>query len=102
MSLTPDDVLKAARLARLALGDDEVAAVVPRLNDVMALFEVMREVDTEGVEPMAHALEGRGDGTEARQRMRPDEVTETDRRSDYQAGAPAVEDGLYLVPRVVE
>ena len=102
MSLTPDDVLKAARLARLAIGDDEVAVMVPRLNQVMALFDAMQSVDTAGIEPMAHALEGRGDGSGASQRLRPDDVTEADRRADYQSGAPAVEEGLYLVPKVVE
>jgi len=103
MSLTPDDVLKAARLARLALSEQDVAEVVPRLNRVLALFEVMRAVDTEGVEPMAHALEGRPDSAaEIRQRLRADEVSESDRRAEFQAGAPAVDEGLYLVPRVVE
>ena len=95
MSLTPDDVRRLARLARIAIRPDESAAVLERLNRVLSLIEEMRAVDTAGVEPMAHALD-------LVQRLRPDEASEKDQRAAYQSVAPAVENGLYLVPRVVE
>jgi aspartyl-tRNA(Asn)/glutamyl-tRNA(Gln) amidotransferase subunit C len=65
------------------------------LNQVFGLIESLQAVDTAGVEPMTHALE-------LALRLRPDTVTESDRRDDYQQGAPAVERGLYLVPKVIE
>ena len=95
MSLTPDDVRRLARLARIAIDDDESAAVLDRLNAVLGLVDQMRAVDTRGVEPMSHAVD-------VAQRLRPDEVREQDRRQLYQSVAPAVEDGLYLVPKVIE
>jgi aspartyl-tRNA(Asn)/glutamyl-tRNA(Gln) amidotransferase subunit C len=95
MSLTPDDVRRLARLARIAVEPEESHAVLERLNRMLGLVDEMRRVDTQGVEPMAHALD-------VSQRLRPDEVTETDRRAAYQSVAPAVEDGLYLVPKVIE
>ena len=103
MSLSPDDVLKAARLARLALDPQEVAEVAERLSRVLALFEEMRAVDTDGIEPMSHALEGQQGGQlAARQRLRADAVTAPNSRGAFQAIAPAVEGGLYLVPKVLE
>lgn len=66
-----------------------------QLNRVLGLIEALQAVDTTGVEPMTHA----GDLS---LRLRPDEVTEPDRRADYQQVAPAVDHGLYLVPRVIE
>jgi aspartyl-tRNA(Asn)/glutamyl-tRNA(Gln) amidotransferase subunit C len=103
MSLSPDDVLKAARLARIALEPQELAEAAERLSRVLELFEEMRAVDTDGIEPMSHALEGQGAGAaEARQRLRPDAVTAQDARDAFQAVAPAVEAGLYLVPKVLE
>jgi aspartyl-tRNA(Asn)/glutamyl-tRNA(Gln) amidotransferase subunit C len=95
MSLSDDQIRRLARLARIAIGPSESAEVAARLNRVLALVDEMRAVDTGGVEPMAHALD-------LVQRLRPDEVTEADRRKEYQAVAPAVEAGLYLLPRVVE
>ena len=99
MSLSNDDVLRIARLARIAIASGETGAVVERLNRVLALVDDMRKVDTRGVEPMAHAVEL---AAAAAQPMRADEVTEPDRREAYQAVAPAVEGGLYLVPKVIE
>jgi aspartyl-tRNA(Asn)/glutamyl-tRNA(Gln) amidotransferase subunit C len=99
MSLSDDQVRRLARLARIALNADETGAVLERLNRMLGLIDQMRAVDTQGVEPMAHALELH---MPQGQRARPDEVTEPDRRADYQAAAPAVEAGLYLVPRVIE
>ena len=95
MSLTPDDVRRLARLARIDLEVEESHAVLERLNRVLRLIEEMRAVDTAGVEPMAHALD-------VVQRLRRDEASEKDQRAAYQSVAPAVENGLYLVPRVVE
>ena len=95
MSLSDDQIRRIARLARIAIGDAESAEVRSRLNRVLGLIDQLQAVDTTGVEPMAHALD-------LVQPLRADAVTETDRRGEYQARAPAVEDGLYLVPKVIE
>jgi len=95
MSLSIDQIRRLALLARIAVGDDEAQAVLGQLNRVLGLIDQMQKVDTAGVEPMAHALE-------LHQRLRADEVTESDRRAPLQSVAPAVEQGLYLVPRVIE
>jgi len=95
MSLSDDQVRRLARLARLAVQPEESAAVVERLNRVLALVDEMRRVETAGIEPMSHPLD-------AQQRLRPDVVTEPDRRDLYQSVAPAVDGGLYLVPKVIE
>jgi len=95
MSLSHDQVLRAARLARIALEPGEVEPVAAQLNRVLGLIDEMRAVDASGIEPMAHALD-------LAQRLRPDEVTEADRHERFQAVAPAVENALYLVPKVIE
>ena len=95
MSLAPDDVRRLARLARIAIQPEESGAVLDRLNRVLGLIEQMRRVDTTGVEPMSHAAD-------VVQRLRPDEVREADQRELYQSVAPAIEDGHYLVPKVIE
>ena len=95
MSLSDDQVRRIARLARIALQPGESAAVTERLNRVLALVDEMRRVDTAGVEPMAHAQD-------LVQPLRVDSVTESNQRERYQAVAPAVEEGLYLVPKVLE
>jgi aspartyl-tRNA(Asn)/glutamyl-tRNA(Gln) amidotransferase subunit C len=95
MSLTPEQVKRIARLARLEIGEDAVEAVGNQLNGIFSLIEAMQAVDTRGVEPMAHAQD-------LGQRLRPDRVVETDRRADFQAIAPETEAGLYLVPQVIE
>jgi aspartyl-tRNA(Asn)/glutamyl-tRNA(Gln) amidotransferase subunit C len=95
MSLSDDQVRRLARLARIAILPEEAAPVLDQLNRVLSLIEEMRRVDTAGIDPMAHPLD-------ATQRLRPDEVTEPDRRELYQSVAPAVEGGLYLVPKVLE
>jgi aspartyl-tRNA(Asn)/glutamyl-tRNA(Gln) amidotransferase subunit C len=95
MSLVHDQVRRLARLARIAIRPDETEAVLEQLNRVLGLIEEMRQVDTAGVEPMAHPLD-------ASQRLRPDSVTEQDQRELFQSIAPAVEGGLYLVPKVIE
>jgi aspartyl-tRNA(Asn)/glutamyl-tRNA(Gln) amidotransferase subunit C len=95
MSLTPDDVRRLARLARIEIETEESHAVLERLNGVLALVDQMRRVDTKGIEPMSHAVD-------LTQRLRADEAKEPDRREAYQSVAPAVDKGLYLVPKVIE
>ena len=99
MSLSDDQVRRIARLARLEVAPAEVKPVADRLNRILGLIEEMRAVDTAGIEPMAHALDQQ---LPAGQRLRPDAATEGDRREAYQSVAPAVQDGLYLVPKVIE
>ncbi len=95
MSLSTEEVRKIAHLARIAVSEDEVAENADNLSSILDFVHQMNAVDTAGVTPMAHPQH-------ATQRLRPDVVTEPDRRDKYQAIAPAVERGLYLVPRVVE
>ena len=95
MSLTPDDVRRLARLARIEIEAEESHAVLERLNGVLGLVDQMRRVDTKGIEPMSHAVD-------VTQRLRADEAKEPDRREAYQSVAPAVDKGLYLVPKVIE
>lgn len=95
MSLNPDQVARIARLARIELSPAEATQTGERLNAILGLIEQLQAVDTSGIEPMAHAVAGS-------QRLREDTVTETDRRAAYQAVAPEVEAGLYLVPKVIE
>ena len=95
MSLTPDDVKRIARLARIEISDTEAQATQGQLNSIFDLIATMQAVDTRDVSPMAHAQE-------VTQRLRPDVVTETDHHAAFQAVAPAVENSLYLVPKVIE
>lgn len=95
MSLTQDDVKKIAHLARLAIDDADVPAYEKDLSNILDLVEQMSSVDTTGVEPLAHPLD-------MAQRLRTDVVSEENRREAYQAVAPSTENGLYLVPRVIE
>jgi aspartyl-tRNA(Asn)/glutamyl-tRNA(Gln) amidotransferase subunit C len=95
MPLAPADVEKIAHLARLAIRQEDVGEYTRNLSKILAFVEQMNAVDTRGVVPMAHPMD-------VPQRLRPDEVTESDQRESFQAGAPQVEEGLYLVPRVVE
>ena len=99
MSLSDDQVRRIARLARIALSAGESDAVASRLSGVLGLIEQMSAAGTAGIEPMAHPLEAE---LPQGQRLRADEVSEQDRRDAYQAVAPAVQDGLYLVPKVIE
>ncbi len=99
MSLTPDQLQRIALLARIAVEPDEARGVTDRLNQVLGLIDQLQAVDTRGIEPMSHALDAQ---FAVQQRLRPDAVTEPDRRGAYQAVAPAVEGGLYLVPKVIE
>jgi aspartyl-tRNA(Asn)/glutamyl-tRNA(Gln) amidotransferase subunit C len=95
MSLTPEDVRRIARLARIEISTDEVEPTRDRLNGILAFIEQLQAVDTRGIEPMAHAVD-------VVQRLRQDRVTEADRREAFQAVAPETEAGLYLVPKVIE
>jgi aspartyl-tRNA(Asn)/glutamyl-tRNA(Gln) amidotransferase subunit C len=93
--LTLDEVRRIADLARIEVPDGDVAALQQQLNGIFGLIEQMRAVDTGGIEPMAHAID-------LAQRLRADAVTEGDLHALYQEGAPQVEAGLYLVPKVIE
>ena len=93
--LSLDQIRRIGDLARLELSDTELAAMQHELNGILALVDQMSAVDTEGVEPMSHPQA-------AMQRLREDEVSETDKREEFQSIAPQVEDGLYLVPKVIE
>ena len=95
MSLSLDDVSRIARLARIEISPAEATRTRDQLNGILAFVEQLQAVDTAGIEPMAHAVD-------VVQRLRPDTVTEPDRRDDFQAFAPETEAGLYLVPRVIE
>lgn len=95
MSLTKEDVLNIAHLARLGVDDAELERYAGELSNIFALVDRMNAVDTSKVTPMAHPLD-------ATQRLRPDVVTESDQRDRFQKIAPAVSDGLYLVPKVIE
>ena len=95
MSLTLDQVRRIARLARLEISAAEAETTRDQLNGIFRFIEQMQAVDTTGVEPMAHAQD-------VAQRLRDDRVTEPDRREVFQAVAPEVEAGLYLVPKVIE
>jgi len=95
MSLERSDVEQIARLARLAVSEEELDSVASGLSNILDLVTQMESADTSGVEPMAHPLH-------MVQRLRADEVTEQNQRDKFQSVAPQVEDGLYLVPRVIE
>jgi len=99
MALTPQDVSRIAHLARLELRPDEEAAMLTQLNDFFGIVEKMSAVDTSGIEPLYTPLSAVHD---VHLRLREDTVTEGDRREANQASAPAVEDGLFLVPKVIE
>lgn len=102
MTLTEDDVVRMARLARLAVAPEARAGVLGDLNHVFALIEQLQAVDTAGVEPLAHPLSVLA---EVELRLREDVVTETastEQRAALMANAPAAHDGLFLVPKVIE
>ena len=95
MPLTLPDVKRVARLARIAVNDAEAANYQQQINGLFDLIAQMQAVDTTGVAPMAHAQD-------LCQRLRDDIVTEGDQREKFQAIAPQVAAGLYLVPQVLE
>ena len=95
MSLDKTQVEKIAHLARLEIDPADVTEYATNLSNILDLVEQMDAVDTEGVKPMAHP-------TDAVQRLREDVVTESDQRDQFQAIAPQAENGLFLVPKVIE
>ena len=95
MSLTREDVSRIGRLARIALSADEEQRVLGQLNGILGLIDELNAVSTEGVTPMSHAQD-------LAQRLRADQVTETDRRDALMANAPQRENGLFPVPKVIE
>jgi aspartyl-tRNA(Asn)/glutamyl-tRNA(Gln) amidotransferase subunit C len=99
MALTPQDVSRIARLARLALSPAEQQAMLTQLNGFFDIVERMGAVDTGGVEPLYTPLSA---VQAVHLRLRDDVVTETDQRTANQRSAPSVQDGLFLVPKVVE
>jgi aspartyl-tRNA(Asn)/glutamyl-tRNA(Gln) amidotransferase subunit C len=95
MAIKQDDIEKVAELARIRIADEEIGQVTRRITEILHMVDRLQTVDTRDVEPMANPLD-------AVQYLRPDVVTEANRRASFQAIAPAVENGLYLVPRVIE
>lgn len=95
MALSSEEIRRIARLARIAVTEQEAIEIGQKLTGIFQLIEEMQAVDTAGVEPMAHALD-------VMQRLREDKVTETDQRERFQSIAPQIESGLYLVPKVIE
>ncbi len=95
MSFSLEDVKRAASLARLEISDAESQQILDQLSGVFELIAKMESVDTEGVEPMAHAQD-------VVARLRADVVTESDKHELFQSIAPAVDADLYLVPKVIE
>lgn len=95
MTIGEDELARIAELARLHVDNSELPALTRRLDDILGMVETLQGVDTDGVEPLSNPLD-------AQQPLRADVVTESNRRDDFQSIAPAVENGLYLVPKVIE
>ena len=95
MSLNSADIKRIAHLARIEVSDTEADATLTKLTGILGLIEQMQAVDTKGIVPMSHSQD-------VTQRLREDVVTETNQRELFQSIAPAVKDGLYLVPKVIE
>lgn len=95
MALERDEVEKIAHLARLKIDDEQIPIYAAGLSNILGIAAQLQATPTDGIEPMAHPLD-------ATQRLRPDAVSEANQRETYQAIAPATEDGLYLVPKVIE
>ena len=95
MAVTLNDINKIALLARLGLSDEEKSRYTDSLNNILGLIDDLQAVNTQGIQPLAHAVD-------VTQPLRPDVITESNQRDNYQKIAPAVQDGLYLVPKVIE
>jgi aspartyl-tRNA(Asn)/glutamyl-tRNA(Gln) amidotransferase subunit C len=95
MVIDTDEIARIAHLARLDVADEAVGRTAEELATILEFFSQMNAVDTSDVLPMAHPLD-------ANQRLREDQISEQDQREAFQRGAPAVENGLYLVPKVIE
>jgi len=95
MAIEQDEIEKIAELARIRISDEEIGQVTQRITEILHMVDQLQAVDTSNVEPMANPLD-------ATQQLRPDIVTQGNRRDSFQSIAPAVENGLYLVPRVIK
>lgn len=95
MSVTPEQVRHIAKLAQIAMSEEEIERLVPELNNILGWIEQLGEVDTEGVEPLATVIE-------QKLRLRDDEVTDGNRRDEILANAPDAEHGFFAVPKVIE
>lgn len=95
MSIEQDEIEKIAELARIRISSEQIGQVTERITEILQMMGQLQAVDTRDIEPMANPLD-------ATQRLRADEVTEFDHREAFQAIAPAVENGLYLVPKVID
>ena len=102
MSLTTLDIQRIANLARLALQPDEEARMLDKINDFFGIVEQISAVNTTGVVPMAHPVDAMRYSPEMALRLRSDTVSEPNQREANQQSAPAVENGLFLVPKVIE
>ena len=102
MSLTTLDIQRIANLARLALQPDEEARMLDKINNFFGIVEQISAVDTTGVVPMAHPVDAMRNSPEIALRLRPDTVSEPNQREANQQSAPTVENGLFLVPKVIE
>lgn len=100
MHLTLSDVLSIAQLSQLEIPENQLQKNLEQLNDIFSLVEEMRAIDTTDVEPLSHPIAVYHQDLSLR--FREDQVTETDHHIEYQKSAPAVENGLYLVPKVIE
>jgi aspartyl-tRNA(Asn)/glutamyl-tRNA(Gln) amidotransferase subunit C len=95
MALNIEDIKRIAYLARIEINEQEAASTLSKLSGILGLIEQMQAVNTEGIEPMSHSQD-------LTQRLREDVVTQTNQREAFQAIAPLTENGLYLVPKVIE
>ena len=95
MAIQSSDIAKLAKLARIEINDAAAQEAAKSISDVLALVDQLQAINTDGVLPMAHPLD-------AVQKLRPDVISETNQREAFQAIAPATQDGLYLVPKVIE
>ncbi|MBE9539757.1 MAG: Asp-tRNA(Asn)/Glu-tRNA(Gln) amidotransferase subunit GatC [Proteobacteria bacterium] len=95
MAIEQDEIEKIAELARIRIASQQIGEVTQRITEILGMVDQLQAVDTTNIEPMANPLD-------ATQRLRVDEVSEGNQREAFQAIAPAVENGLYLVPKVIE
>lgn len=102
MALTLNDIARLAQLARLELDQTQMAAMQPELNEALTLIQALQTVDTSGVEPLTHPLSALEDISLRLRDDQPNATLDEDARAKLMANAPAQQDGLFLVPRVIE
>ena len=95
MPITEKEVREIAQLARISIADKDMSSYEDQLNKILAFVDEMKAIETEGITPLAHPLE-------ETQKLRNDKVSEKNQRESYQSVAPTTENGLYLVPQVIE